>query len=457
MSRSLTMSGPLRPRFARIAAASTSSPPASSAARPAAPPASRSSSRSGSHSACQAPSGRSSTASADRCSSAASAGMRRADELIRVLSTGLRFCGIAEETPRPAAAGSRSSAISGRQASRMSTAILPSASVSPVSASPSSVTGPRCTCHGKTGADSPSRCARASPIFSPSSPNDASVPPAPPHCSGSRSRTSASRRVAPSTPCSHPAAFTPKVVGTLCWVRVRATMRVPRCSSASAASAVGDGSRVGEDALEHAPAMSMRALSRMSWLVAPRCTHAAAVGVHPGNRGTQVGHQGNHRIAAAPGPHRDVGRVEDGVERRRPARWRRRRLRRDHGDQGEFHLEDRRQQRADPSSRRRRPVPAQTGDNNPTSPGSWADPSLIGKEDRLTLTLQPDVVPKRSRRPRGTRPGSAPARVQSLRQRRHVCARQVDARVHLVHHPAGEHDDGEERRRAVLPTRAPRS
>ena len=108
-SRSETTALPVSSRFARSRSGNTTSPSASSAAVAAAPPASRRQSRSGCHSACHGPAGRSSSASIDCASTAASAGTCSAADRISVASTGLRFCGIADEPPRPSPAGSATS------------------------------------------------------------------------------------------------------------------------------------------------------------------------------------------------------------------------------------------------------------------------------------------------------------------------------------------------------------
>ena len=130
------------------------------------------------------------------------------------LSTGLCFCGMAEETPRPGTDGSASSANSGLDSSSTFSAIVPSASDSPARLSPNLVMGARWFCHGTAGIarprESAMRWASSSPVpLAPNTANDASVPPAPPHCTGSSARDSA--RAEPTRPCSQPAAFTPNV------------------------------------------------------------------------------------------------------------------------------------------------------------------------------------------------------------------------------------------------------
>ncbi len=63
----------------------------------------------------------------------------------------------------------------------------------------------------------------------------ASVPAAPPSETGSAARVRRTRSTASSTRCSQVAAFSPKVTGTACWVRVRPAIGVSRCRSASPA------------------------------------------------------------------------------------------------------------------------------------------------------------------------------------------------------------------------------
>ena len=121
-----------------------------------------------------------------RWSWAASCGACSAALRTRTLSTGLRLCGIVEEPPRPAAAPSRSSPISGRDSEATSVATTPSASVVAQRAA-DLVTGPRRVCHGRPGQRRPSSSAkgRATAAGSVVSASSASVPAAPPHCTGS--------------------------------------------------------------------------------------------------------------------------------------------------------------------------------------------------------------------------------------------------------------------------------
>ncbi len=74
-------------------------------------------------------------------------------------STGLRFCGIAEDTPRPPAAGSATSATSVRDIPWTSRANLPSTPVTALSAQPMSHSGIRRLCQGAAGSARPSSAA----------------------------------------------------------------------------------------------------------------------------------------------------------------------------------------------------------------------------------------------------------------------------------------------------------
>ena len=132
-----------------MASGKTWRPAASSRRCPAAPNASRRSSRRAGHSVCQAASGRSSLKlAAARCSWATNCGAWRAALRIRTDSTGFCFCGMAEDTPRPAARGSASSATSGRLRNRTSVAILPAAPSTAARALPRDVMASRLVCQG---------------------------------------------------------------------------------------------------------------------------------------------------------------------------------------------------------------------------------------------------------------------------------------------------------------------
>ena len=143
-------------RLAVMRRSSTTSPVINSDACEAATAVWPARSRTVAHSACQDPSGRSSTlVPAARCRVEASGGPVSAARRISTESTGLCFCGMVDEPPPPPSA---SSAISGRDSVATSAAIRPYASVQPTRASPTAVTMLREVCHGTAGA-SPSALA----------------------------------------------------------------------------------------------------------------------------------------------------------------------------------------------------------------------------------------------------------------------------------------------------------
>ena len=120
----------------------------------------------------------------------------------------------------------------------------------------------------------------------PSSPSAARVPAAPPSCAASRSsRTAASRRRASTTATSHPAAFSPKVVGTACWSSVRAAIGVERCARASSAQPSASRSSSASTSAAARRATSIAAVSTMSWLVAPEMD---VVGCFAADRGAEL-------------------------------------------------------------------------------------------------------------------------------------------------------------------------
>ena len=233
-------------RGAAIAAGSTSRPPTSSAACDAAVTASSSSRCSAGHSACQAPSGRSSTPVAEaRWSCAASCGACSAAARTSTASTGLRLWGIVEEPPRPGAAPSRSSPTSGRPSSSTSAAsdaerVGRGARARRRSRSPV----PRRVCHGSAGR-SPSavgegggdggRVGVRRQVGQPARGCRPRRRTARGAARGPRRRRRRRRRRA----ASHCAALRPKVVGTAYWVSVRPAMTASRWVRASRGEVVG--------------------------------------------------------------------------------------------------------------------------------------------------------------------------------------------------------------------------
>ncbi len=104
------------------------------------------------------------------------------------------------------------------------------------------------------------------------------MPAAPPNCTASRREaTAASPSRASSRLVSQPAAIRPKVTGTACWRSVRPIMIEVRCASARSAAAPAARARSASMTPMARLASSIAAVSRMSWLVAPRWTAPAAV------------------------------------------------------------------------------------------------------------------------------------------------------------------------------------
>ena len=92
---------------------------------------------------------------------------------------------------------------------------------------------------------------------------------------------------------SHCAALSPKVMGTACWVRVRATIGVARCAStrpASRRTCVPQLRRRVRSTASRAHIIS--AVSSTSWLVRPRCSHRAASGLRSRRPSRSSAHQG---------------------------------------------------------------------------------------------------------------------------------------------------------------------
>ena len=260
--------------------------PRGEAALAAAPAPMRRHSRSGCHSACQPPEDRSSSTAMEPNSTRAIGGSCRAAVATSVENTGLCFCGMAEDTPRPGACSSVTSPISVRVSTRTSAASLPSAPVVTIRLAATSARGVRTPCQGRAGSASPRRRAtnagRRSVAPTGSAVSSAywwyaaSVPAAPPSETGSAARVRRTRSTASSTRCSQVAAFSPKVTGTACWVRVRPAIGVSRCRSACPARLSAHDSRSFAMRSSVAAHSNISAVSRMSWLVLPRCTYSAA-------------------------------------------------------------------------------------------------------------------------------------------------------------------------------------
>ena len=77
-------------------------------------------------------------------------------------------------------------------------------------------------------------------------------------------------------PVSHCATLTPNVVGTACWVSVRAAITVPLWRVIRAASRSAWPRMSVRSPATASWAISISAVSSTSWLVRPRCSQAAA-------------------------------------------------------------------------------------------------------------------------------------------------------------------------------------
>ena len=189
-------------------AASTSRPAIACAIACAEPDSTRTSSGSVSHSACHPPRPRSCSCGIAANIVATSPGARTAAASATAQATGLRFCGIVEEPPRPGADGSAASAISLCASSETSRAILPRTPTTFPHAAASAAKRSRSACHGNAGSVRPSSRARASATSSPRPPSDARVPDAPPNCKmlaspSARSSPARVRRSAASQPAAN--------------------------------------------------------------------------------------------------------------------------------------------------------------------------------------------------------------------------------------------------------------
>ena len=196
-------------------------------------------------------------------------------------------------------------AISGRHRVSTSLAIRPQASVQRTSASPSRVTVARAVCHGVDGARSEPRGDRGTDDASwrvrpPRARRSAAmVPAAPPTWTGKTSAVRSS--YASRTPVSHCAALSPNVVGTACWVSVRATIGVPRWLSTSRPAAAICPRSSSLTRTTASPAQIISAVSTTSWLVRPRCSHRAAVRRSSSSPLAQQRDQRHRRVATGLG------------------------------------------------------------------------------------------------------------------------------------------------------------
>ncbi len=182
------------------------------------------------HSACQAPSARSSTwSAAARWRVAASCGVVRAARRTRTESTGLRLV----RHRRRAAADRLAELADLGPAQHQHVAGDPAARVGGRDERVAGrVTGRRVRVPGRGVRPAPSRSASVV-----AAPRSSTCRPDPPHLHRERASPRGRRGLEHAGPPR--ATLTPNVIGSAGWVRVRPTMAVSRCSAASAASALG--------------------------------------------------------------------------------------------------------------------------------------------------------------------------------------------------------------------------
>ena len=306
-TRSASSRPPVASRFARMRSGSASSPSSDSRSQATAEPVERSSSPSGRHSACHAPAARSCSCAIAPSRVAASPGAccahaERADRRDRVALVRHR-----RRARRPCA--SRTSATSvweSRTTSRATLATAPevTASARRELADPPAQRVPRQHRLGQ-----PERSAYALGHRGPASPSEASVPAAPPSCAARRSTRSSFEPAPRVLEPGHPArGLEPeRDRHRLLEQRAPRHRRVavgarerprPRSRAAARSSSSGSSARA---------VTSIAAVSRMSWLVAPRCTCAGGRAL---DRLGQRRLQRHHRVARAGRGGRDRRGVE---------------------------------------------------------------------------------------------------------------------------------------------------
>ena len=237
--------------------------------RRSAAPAAAASCGSTSHSSCQLAASRSCAGIAAWLSGPVRPAAWRARARIAWARVGLAFCGMVDEPPP----GSASSAISVWASRMTSWAILPREPATRASQPPNSMTASRWACQG-VGATARSRIsAIAASTAGPSGPRADRVPAAPPKDStASRGSISSRRSRWRISGARQPAALRPKVVGVACWPQVRPAMTVLRWASARARNRSARPVRRSARMRPTWRSCSTKAVSTMSWVVAPQWT-----------------------------------------------------------------------------------------------------------------------------------------------------------------------------------------
>src|ERR1700685_453332 len=132
-----------------------------------------------------------------------------------------------EEPPRPCPPGSETSAISFCISKLISRAILPSDPPSTAQAQSKCARRSRCACHGASEQANPSSFANSAATALPCSPSDARVPDAPPNCRiNASAKEESSLLLQRYTAPSHPAAFSPNVIGGAPCIKGRPSITV---------------------------------------------------------------------------------------------------------------------------------------------------------------------------------------------------------------------------------------
>ena len=310
---------------------------------------------------------------------------------------GCAFWGIVDEPPPVALARARRS----RAGDRVSTslAIRPQASVQPDQRVAEPGDGGRAVvCHGAAGArprrwatcgdQRPGGCRRARPTA-------ARVPAAPPICTGKVERRRG-RRTRRARRSATGAALSPNVVGTACWVSVRATIGVPRWVVGERRRARSTWPRISacSGATASCATASGRCRGRPGWSGRGAASAARRVASSSVLRSRPT--SGDHRVAAGLGLAREplvvvVRRPGRRGRRARPAaRSRRRRGRRARPPR----------RRPSPRGRSRRVKwsPARSSPGQKQVTAITRSVSRIGEEDGLALALEPDVEDEAVRR-----------------------------------------------------------
>ena len=166
--------------------------------------------------------------------------------------------------------------------------------------------GVRTLDHGPSGTTRPSRSATPAAISAPCGPYDDPSPTGPPSCTGQlgRQRAQCAGRLDRGRRRQRPVTLA-NVVGRANWPSVRPIIGAVPCAAESASTSGAASSRRSAVSVAARVATTIAAVSRMSWLVAPRWTNWAASSA---DGGAQLLDEADHRDAAA------FGRRAEGVD-----------------------------------------------------------------------------------------------------------------------------------------------